>query len=433
MSKSRILDHVSGHDLELEIGQNVSVNVDPFAGFGNLDSLDHDLLNVASCIYASDLAIKRKEREQHLRSMTLRVPVVNVQAFERVRPLLERALTTLSIDNWTLEFFPAAGSVADSTPEWPAKENSTLMFSGGLDSFAGSFHLLNSEQKITLVSHVTHNRPVETSQSRLADAVRSFTGKDVLHLQVRIFGRNHGKFTFPTDSEREETQRTRSFLYSSLAAVAARLSRSRRIIVMAENGQFAIHLPLSEARVGSFSTHTAHPKFLREMQDLLRALYLCEDLEVVNPFVHRTKAEVVALIPKACHSHIKDSTSCWRASRVKDSFTHCGECVPCLTRRIALESNGITLPEYERDLLAESIGSLKSDDLGKRNLIDVCQFVGLFGGPNKIASNEEISYQFPELFDPHVDAAAAISMYQRFATEALKVFKGYPGVKSLLK
>jgi len=241
-----------------------------------------------------------------------------------------------------------------------------------------------------------------------------------------------GEFTFPSDDDREDTQRARSFLFTSLAAVGARLDGSKRIVVMAENGQFAIHLPLSEARVGSFSTHTAHPKFLVEMQMILRSLFGCGDIEVVNPFVHRTKAEVVKLIPPALRSQIKDSSSCWRASRLS-KHSHCGECVPCLCRRIALEFNGIKIPEYERNLLGETIGKLKPDDLGKRNLVDLCQFIGLFSGPGRIDSDQELCFKFPELFDPNLNAVQVIRMYRRFADEAFAVLNKYPKVRGLLQ
>jgi len=429
----QIHDQLSGSKLTLETGRNISLNLEPFAELGVLDSLDDDLVRLAAYVFAGDLAIKRHEREQHLRSITLRVPVVNIQAFERVRKLVEKALMTLSTDNWTIEFVPLLGRAPASNRSWPTKTTSTLLFSGGLDSFAGSLFLLKSEPVITLVSHVSHNRHVKSSQSKLAKVVREFTGKDIKHLQISVFGRNHGGLTFPTDSDREDTQRTRSFLFTALAAIAARLEGSRRVLVMAENGQFAIHLPLSEARIGSFSTHTAHPKFLAQMQELLRQLFVCDDLEVTNPFVFHTKGEVVGFIPKELRRKIHDSTSCWRAARMATTHTHCGECVPCLCRRIALETHGIKLSEYQRDLLTENIGTLPPDDLGKRNLMDLCQFIMLFGGPHKITSEEQLCYEFPELFDPDLNAAKIIAMYRRFAVEALNIFQKYPKVKVLLK
>jgi hypothetical protein len=100
---------------------------------------------------------------------------------------------------------------------------------------------------------------------------------------------------------------------------------------------------------------------------------------------------------------------------------------------VALDVNGIVLNEYERDLLKEKIGGLKSDDRGKRNLVDLCQFISFFSGPNSISVDQEVCFQFPELFDPNLDATKAISMYRRFAKEALTVFAKYRNVKALMK
>jgi 7-cyano-7-deazaguanine synthase in queuosine biosynthesis len=428
----QLTDDLTGRPLELDIGRNVSVNPTPFKRLGVVDSLDEDLLRLASYVYVTDLAVKRNEREQHLRSITLSIPVVNIHAFRQVHSVIEQALTTLSRDNWTLQFSSMTSGQPAANRSWPAKGNSTLMFSGGLDSFAGSIQILQRDPEITLVSHATHNQPVKKAQAVLADSIRTFTRKNVEHCQINIFGRNSGGLTFPRDDEREDTQRLRSFLFASLAAVAARLNGSRRIVVMAENGQFAIHLPLSEARIGSFSTHTAHPKFLLEMQEILRQLYACNDLEVINPFVHSTKAEVIALIPKPLQAQIPNSTSCWRASRVATSHTHCGVCIPCLCRRIALETNGTKLNEYERDLLVEDIASLDPDDLGKRNLVDLCEFISKFEGPNKIVAEDDLRFAFPDLlFDDTLVIPEILKMYKRFASEALNVFKDYPRVMKL--
>jgi len=428
-----ILDHVSGKTLPIDVGQNVCFNLNALQTLGTLDSLDHDLLRLASYIYAADLGVKRSEREQHLRSITVTVPVVNLQAFERNRSSIESALTTLSCDNWNLNFTQSAVMVPAVAVNWPGRGNSTLMFSGGLDSFAGAAKLLQSEAQTFLVSHTTRNRPVKVAQEALAASVNAEFSNKGKHIQIRVSLRNFRSFTFPSDDDREDTQRTRSFLFCSLSAIVAHLTRTERIVVMAENGQFAIHLPLTEARAGAFSTHTAHPKFLSETQEIFRELFLCKDLEILNPFLYSTKGEVVNGIPETLRDKISKSVSCWRASRIPTRFSHCGECVPCLCRRVALESNGIVLKEYERDLLKENIGALKSDDRGKRNLIDLCQFISFFGGPNSISLDQEVCYQFPELFDSNLDATKAIGMYRRFAKEALAVLGKYRNVKNLMK
>ena len=97
------------------------------------------------------------------------------------------------------------------------------------------------------------------------------------------------------DHDVETTQRTRSFLFLILGGLVARRTGRREILYMAENGQMAIHLPLTEARIGAFSTHTAHPDVLIEMQKFL-SIALAVELKIENPYVLRTKGEVVAVV-----------------------------------------------------------------------------------------------------------------------------------------
>jgi len=430
MNPGEVHDQLSGRRIRLEFGGNLMIQTEAYATLGVLDSMDDDLLRTAACIYAADLGVRRQEREQHLRTINVQIPVVNLHAFARVKDFLEQALTTLTCDTWTVTFTPMTGPAEVARP-WAKKNDSILLFSGGLDSFVGAVHLLKDDPKLVLVSHVTHNRPVSASQSALAGLLSKKASP--IHLQVPVWCRNQGNRKFPSDGEREDTQRARSLLFTCLAAVAAHVQGSRRIVVMAENGQFAIHLPLTEARIAAFSTHTAHPKFLCQAEHIFRTVYNCPDLEVVNPFVNLTKGEVVALLPKGLRPHIGRSVSCWRASRLTSGFSHCGECVPCLSRRIAMETHGIKLAEYKRDLLIENIGRLSAGDLGKRNLSDLCQFVMHFAGPHRLKHDDELRMVFPELQDPIFNAKEVIAMYRRFAAETLTIFQRYPQVAVLLK
>jgi hypothetical protein len=111
--------------------------------------------------------------------------------------------------------------------------------------------------------------------------------------------------------------------------------------------------------------------------------------------------------------------------------SHCGQCIPCLARRIAFESRGISFKEYDRSLLEEDIGGLPPDDPGKRNLVDLLEFISRFRSSRK-GQEDMILEQFPELYNDHVDRRQAISMYKRFAGEAMSVLQQYPNVVSLL-
>jgi 7-cyano-7-deazaguanine synthase in queuosine biosynthesis len=414
--------------LTLVPGQNLRWGGSGFREvFGSSTSLEDDLLILSSAVYACDLAFKRGERENITRTIHLRVPVVNSQAFQRVRDDLEYLLYVLSHDNWTIEFTRRQGT-PEAAATWLDNKGKTLLFSGGLDSLAAAVDLLDEHgpSHIQLASHVTGNRITRTTQETLLEYLNKQYKAEISRIALRTGGLKHKAFDFPSDRDREETQRTRSFMFLAIGALAARRSGQSEVVMIAENGQMAIHLPLSAARIGAFSTHTAHPAFV-DLASKFFSTVLDHPISITNPFLYRTKAEVIKTLAASHSSAIGRSVSCWRSSRLT-VMNHCGECVPCLVRRIAVERNGLKLLEYARDLLALNIGDLPEDDEGKRNLVEVIEFALNF----RSMTVTDLQINYPDLFSPYFDMNAAVGMYKRFADEALGVFRQYPGVASLL-
>jgi hypothetical protein len=81
---------------------------------------------------------------------------------------------------------------------------------------------------------------------------------------------------------REYTQRTRSFLFASLAFAVARVLKLDRIRFY-ENGVLSLNLPISEQAVGARATRTTYPKVLKGFAQLF-GLLLERDFVVENPF-----------------------------------------------------------------------------------------------------------------------------------------------------
>jgi len=435
MSDSRaivVLDAVESsadEDLVLRPGANLYTGIRAFANaFNEPTTLEGDLLVVASTIFACDLAFKRGERENITRNIEVTVPVVNLQAFERVKNVLEYLLFVLSHDSWTFTFQRARGN-PEGDKDWPQGNGKTLLFSGGLDSLAGAVDLLDElgPENVQLVSHITANLVTKSSQDQLAEYLTEKYKKDLRRIVVRTGGRKYRSLTFPSDSDREETQRTRSFMFLSIAALAARRTGHSKIVMIAENGQMAIHLPLSAARIGAFSTHTAHPEFVSKVGDFFTQL-LEYPITIANPYLYRTKAEVVETLVGSHQSAVGLSVSCWRGSRLGKSFNHCGQCVPCLIRRIALEHHNLILSEYERDLFAEDLASLPPTDEGKRNLAELAEFALAFS----TQSNGELMFSYVDLINEHIDGDAAIEMYRRFSLEAINIFGRYPHLAAFI-
>lgn len=398
--------------------------------FDQLTSLEEDLLVLGAAVFAADIAIKRGQQHNFVRSIELTVPVVNLPSFLNVEEDITYALNVLSADAWKIHFTQKAGQ-PEGAKKWKSQQGGkVLLFSGGLDSFAAAVSLAKKNKHVQLVSHVTANQVISGTQDSLAEYLDKTYANKFTRTAFRVtgIGKPTKGFPFPQDKEREDTQRTRSFMFLCLAGLVARKQGYGDVVMIAENGQMAIHLPLSAARISAFSTHTAHPEFVSLMSSILSKL-LSHKINIDNPFLFKTKAEVVKLLLPKHQPIIEQTVSCWKASRVSH-YHHCGICVPCLIRRIALEINGISLPEYEKDILRNTIAELDPNDDGKRNLVDLCEFVSSFRNSRSMA---ELQLLFPELAtSDSYDANQAVKMYKRFSTEALTVFQHYPEVMKII-
>ena len=401
---------------------------DVIASFGPLSSLEKDLLLISGTIFAADRGTQRGEREDLCRTIDLHIPVYNP---DRIIPLvgeLGRLLRELSQDGWRIQLRQAEGhpdGVGEEEVIGVPKDATTLLFSGGLDSLAAAVEFGRRATPLHLVSHITKNQVTDRAQQELA-ALLNGEGFNVEHRQFFVSSRAGGPTGF--DHDVEASQRTRSLVFLTLGAISARRTGHREIIYMAENGQLAIHLPLTRGRIGAFSTHTAHPSVLARAEAFLsRALGV--PFIIRNPYVYRTKSEVVARVVRELPGAVPLSTSCWRNTRMgTGGATHCGACIPCYLRRIALETAGDDPTVYARDVWSEPVRQLPVDDDGRRNLMDLVAFICRF----ELMSNEELLSEFVELYSNSFDNRQVIEMYRRFAVEAKTVLTQYPQIAPLL-
>ncbi len=393
--------------------------------FGAPTSLEEDLLTVASAVFASDLANPRGERERYTRRLYVTIPVVNFQAFLRVKEDVEHALFLLSNDSWEITFEPRRGQ-PEGQRDWVVNTGTTLLFSGGLDSLTQAIALAESGEQAFLVSHDSGNPVVADSQRALAQYVVRLPTARLRWESFRVGARTGGGLQFPPTHE--PSQRARSFLFLALAALVARRSGHGRIVFIAENGQMAIHVPLTAARIGAFSTHTAHPEVISTLQNVFQQL-LGTAVQIENPYLYSTKAEVVSPLCTGHREVLGRSVSCWRSSRLTGGWRHCGECVPCLVRRIALEFNGVEDREWSRDLFTQDIAALPESDTGKRNYVELAEFVRNFGST---ATDADLAFRYPDLVSEYFDQCQATGMYRRFAAEAQSVLAKYPSAARII-
>jgi 7-cyano-7-deazaguanine synthase in queuosine biosynthesis len=413
-------------DAVLDAEKNLQTGENKFkTEFSGITSLERDLLLIAAAVYATDRTIRRAEREDAPRDLHISVPVVNIGVLQPEIHHIEQILRKLSSDSWTVDLRQIDGVVEKPFVSKPTS-GKTLLFSGGLDSLSAAIEFGLQGEQLQLVSHLTHNQPTAAAQEQLVALMSSKLGFSYPHRRFMLTA--YSKPPSPQLAfDLESSQRTRSFLFLTLAALCARRAGHAKIVMIAENGQMAIHLPITEGRIGPYSTRTAHPDILRMMEGLFTSV-LSMALTIENPYVNRTKAEVVSNVVKHLPEAIPISSSCWKNARLKGGATHCGFCIPCILRRISIEVHRPDVTVYARDLFSENLSSLSGGDDGRRNLVDYALFVQMVLN----TPVHDVMMVWPELISPSINTSDTMAMYRRAAVEAQVIFGKYPGLRQLL-
>jgi hypothetical protein len=85
------------------------------------------------------------------------------------------------------------------------------------------------------------------------------------------------------------------------------------------------------------------------------------------------------------------------------------------------------LAEYARDILAEELSRVPGDDPGRRNVVELLEFVHRF----RTFPSAALEFDFPDLISQFFDRVRAEDMYRRFAAEAEAVLSTYPSVLAI--
>ena len=336
----------------------------------NLNASSLDLLEIAAYIYSADQSVTRggstfpKNGRNWYRQFELSIPVRHPEIWnrEQVSDKLTELLSFMSDDDYRFVFRPLVGDwPRDSYFEFDEgkpwfEPDSILLFSGGLDSLTGVVdELQDTSRRILLVSH----RPVSKIDKPQRDLVAALKNRfdasgRLLHIPVWV---NKDK-----GITRDANQRSRSFLYASIAAVIASMTDSREIKFY-ENGIVSCNLPISNQVVGARASRATHPKTLRLMSELYSAIFKNE-FKVMNPFFGKTKSDVLRTL-KAHNGQelIPISRSCTRTMRSTRLHTHCGTCSQCIERRLAILNND--LEDFDPEEMYQT--RLFLDPLGKKD------------------------------------------------------------------
>jgi hypothetical protein len=285
-----------------------------------------DLSILAALLTAADRRVSRGDtQDKWTREIDLHVPVSDPSLWTAQKPLLVKILKFLTGDRWDLYFRPriAPKKVLKRVAHKlrTAHPTSICLLSGGLDSFIGAVDLLASAEAPLFASHYWDGI-TSKHQTYCADALtKKFAGTRVENIRARV--------GFPHDtvakSDSENTLRARSFLFFSLAALAADAAGAGMPVHVPENGFISLNVALDPLRLGSLSTRTTHPS-------------------LENRYRHMTKGQMIANSSDKAFiaKKARNTMSCSAPTKyrfAKDESLrkpqHCGHCVPCLIRRAA--------------------------------------------------------------------------------------------------
>ena len=359
-------------DIVDDIGGNSTINIDfetllPFANRVNKDVLDFFIISAS--VYGIDRFVERKLNsiDGWSRELTVSFPVHNPTKWETCKSELNRLLSFLTGDYWNVEFRkePFEFPEADLDKAYSGTFVQVNLLSGGLDSLIGALDFLsqNPQHKILFVSHYDSQMhgPKGDQKDLISEFKKMYSNQFTYVPSIKV---SLGY----TNTKRETTFRSRSFLFIGLALVVAQATDTLSITVP-ENGTVSLNFPLSASRRSSCSTRTTHPFVLDKILSIWNILSIAT--KIYNPYEFYTKGEMVNDCAKnnpGFLSLIEKSNSCGkrghRAHWQIPGATHCGICMPCIYRQASLMTIG------DNTSYGNSINSLipflskKSQDVG---------------------------------------------------------------------
>lgn len=377
-----------------------------------------DLLYISLMVYYADRKVSRKkEDDAWTRNIKLYIPVLELDKWNENRQLLEKMLSFLSGDVWRFEFRKrgfntkeekaAKGIIRQKRKHTP---NKICMLSGGLDSFIGAIDLLNEEKNVWFVGHYCGGKGVIQYQKKVIEQ---------LETQYHLSSTQFFNFFASPLSGVEDTTRTRSFMFFAHAIILGSSTNEDITLYIPENGQISLNIPLTNTRLGSSSTRTTHPYYMSMLQQLLINLGI--RVKLYNPYQFKTKGEMIRQCkdPLFLKNNISKTMSCshpdlGRYAGYSEPY-HCGNCLPCIIRRAAIEFAYNEDSSLYRDKDFRSISAsenLRSFKLGikdfERQKID-------------LALSVQISGQISDSIDEYCD------VYKRGMNELKSLLDKYNG------
>lgn len=216
-------------------------------------------------------------------------------------------------------------------------------------------------------------------------------------------------------------------MFVSIGATIARMLGLKSVRFY-ENGVISMNLPVCAQVVGGRATRTTHPKVMKGFQDII-SLIADEPFIIENPFIWKTKAEVIDVITKAdCADLIAHSMTCTHTWDMSNQHTHCGGCSQCIDRRFAIvaaKADQHDPPEhYKVNVFTESRDKGEDKIMAAAYLERANQVKGLADITQFISSYPDVGRVFKYLNCSTGQAAQRVfDLYKRHSNEVMGALK----------
>lgn len=338
-------------NIGIKYNSNISSNIrDSWYKLGvkKLEPIYEDLYLISLVVFSVDKRVPRNQfPDAWTRVLNVNIPVINITVWNSVRNDINKMLSYLSGDVWFLEFrecefdsyYETWRKRSPIRPKYLNNVKAVSLFSGGLDSFCGAYKLLSENVPTLFVGYQEYGKLKELQNQLLSVLQETYPD-----CYCDIFSFSAVARALPPYNgmalKSENTSRSRSFLFLCGALTVAGLVGEGTPVYIPENGFIGLNLPMTPSRIGSCSTRTTHPYFLKMFNSVLEKIGISH--KIINPYAFRTKREMVnefkdiPSFQNTLYKTISCSHPCngrWERYPVPQN---CGYCYPCLIRQSSL-------------------------------------------------------------------------------------------------
>lgn len=316
----------------------------------SIDPLYEDLYIISLSLFGIDKRVSRNMfADSWTRDISVSIPVLQIEKWHGTEDAWNSMLTFLTGDYWHITFRPTIAVCSKRKRKSKilidiSRCTCVSLFSGGLDSFCGAIKLLDCGHSPCLIGHNEYPK-LRIRQESFASSFREYYPEQKTQFLSFTAGAR-APYSFAQNDElpgTENTSRGRSLLFLSFALTIAGILGKETPVYIPENGFIGINVALTNSRMGSCSTRTTHPYFIRSFSSILLNVGITNP--IINIFAYESKRQIVRMVKDnpAFLQGFKGTISCSHPCQARynkigsrEYPINCGYCYPCLIRKSSL-------------------------------------------------------------------------------------------------